>query len=384
VRDYGRERLRVVVVTAFPEDSERPHGGVEAVSVNLVEWLSRLDDLEVHVVTSDPGRTAACCSTWRNATIHRLPRLGSHVLSGAVGVDRRHVSAYVKSISPDLVHAHDFYGLMVKGIAIPRVFTIHGFIYGDTLVSGRRLAWVRALAWRRIETAGWADYPHIISISPYVRERLAGIATGVIHDIDNPIAERFFQIDRRERTGTIFSAAAICRRKNPLALVEAVARLAAAGLHVQLRLAGPVTEADYADRILARVREHGLERHVTFLGELDLEQVAAELSAASVFALVSLEENSPLGIEEAMAAGVPVVASNRCGMPYMVRDGESGFLVDPLDSADVAARLCESLGNDGLRIKMGARAREIARDRFHPERIALRTREVYRRAVRKH
>jgi glycosyltransferase involved in cell wall biosynthesis len=71
-------------------------------------------------------------------------------------------------------------------------------------------------------------------------------------------------------------------------------------------------------------------------------------------------------------------------MPYLVRDGESGFLVDPLDPTDIAARLCELLANDDLRVEMGARSREIARDRFHPERIALRTRAVYRRAVREH
>ena len=113
-----------------------------------------------------------------------------------------------------------------------------------------------------------------------------------------------------------------------------------------------------------------------------MERIREELSQASVFALVSLEENSPMGIEEAMAAGVPVVTSNRCGMPYMVRHGESGFLVDPNDPVDIAYRLESILGDDVLREAMGKRSKTIAEDRFHPRIVARRTREVYLEAAR--
>jgi glycosyltransferase involved in cell wall biosynthesis len=106
------------------------------------------------------------------------------------------------------------------------------------------------------------------------------------------------------------------------------------------------------------------------------------MAHAAVFTLVSLEENSPMGIEEAMAAGMPVVTSNRCGMPYMVRDGESGFLVDPNNPDDIANRLGQLLKDDELRRSMGAKGREIALDRFHPAKVAARTLEVYMRSVR--
>ncbi|GMV98475.1 MAG: hypothetical protein AMXMBFR83_28250 [Phycisphaerae bacterium] len=118
------------------------------------------------------------------------------------------------------------------------------------------------------------------------------------------------------------------------------------------------------------------------IGVIDYGAILAELSQASVFALVSLEENSPMSIEEAMAAGVPVVASNRCGMPYLVRDGESGFLVNPHDPEEIARQLEQILEDEDLRIRMGTKGRQIALDRFHPEPVARRTREVYRQAVR--
>jgi glycosyltransferase involved in cell wall biosynthesis len=288
---------------------------------------------------------------------------------------------YLGKIEPDIIHAHDTYGLMVKGIVVPRVFTIHGFIHGDLLVSGSRFAMVRSMIWRLVETAGWADQPHIISISPYVRERLGGIAKGVIHDIDNPITEPFFDIERKERKGTIFSAAAIAPRKNTLALVNAVAELATNGHDIELRLAGSIDNEGYVQLVRGHIRQMGLEKQVIILGRLDTKQVHKELSAAGVFALASLEENSPMAIEEAMAAGVPVVTSNRCGMPYMVRDGESGFLIDPNNPNDIANRLGQLLKDDELRRSMGAKGREIALDRFHPAKVAARTRKVYLRAI---
>lgn len=371
------KRMKIAIATHFPADPGVPHGGVEAVSVNLVRALAALADIELHVVTLDPAITQATQQIWEGATIHRLPRDTGSELLNAVGSGRRKISEFLGRLAPDLVHAHDTYGLMVKGLRIPRVFTIHGFIYGDTLVSGVKLPWLRSQVWRIIETSGWADQPHIISISPYVRERLAGIARGIIHDIDNPISEEFFNIPKQERADVVFSAAAICPRKNTLRLVEAVAKLAQEGRHVELRLAGSVTELEYGALVNQAVRDYCLEDKVIFLGQIGTGQVLKELSEAAVFALVSLEENSPMGIEEAMAASIPVVTSNRCGMPYMVQDGESGFLVDPNDSAAIARRVGQILGDNELRRAMGKKSRDIALDRFHPRLVAARTRAVY-------
>jgi glycosyltransferase involved in cell wall biosynthesis len=369
--------MKVAVATAFPADTTAPHGGVEAVSVNLVEALSAFDDLDLHVVTTDRQVRQPEERRWGRATIHRLPHSGARVLIDATGPGRRQLHAFLTRLAPAVVHSHDVFGLMVKGLPIPRVHTIHGFIHGDTLVSGERFAWLRSQLWRRIETSGWADQPHIISISPYVRERLTGIAKGMIHDVENPIAPRFFAIRRDERALTIFSAAVVCRRKNTLGLVNAFASVVRSGIDARLRLAGTVTEEEYGQAVRARVRELGLDSRVDWLGGLKVAAIERELAAASVFALVSREENAPLGIEEAMAAGVPVVTSNRCGMPYMVAHGETGFLVDPENAEDIARRLCELLADRHRRQTMGERAREIARARFHPSAVAARTRQVY-------
>ena len=369
--------MKIAIVTSFPKSPNAPRGGVESVCVNLLRGLAGYNDLELHVVTTDADRRAVSTTAWDDVMIHRLPRPGRRVLSDAIGPGRRLVTKYLLGLAPDVVHAHDVYGLMVRGLSLPRVLTIHGFIHADTRLAGGRLAWLRSQMWRWIETAGWAEQPHIVSISPYVRERLSGIAGGVIHDIDNPVAEAFFDIPRRERKGTIFCAATISHLKNTLGLIEAFARLTADGRAASLRLAGTAGDENYELRVRQRINALGLGNRVTLLGQIDAARVREELGSASVFALPSFQENSPMGIEEAMAAGVPVVASNRCGIPYLVRDGETGFLVDPNDTDDICERLTQLLEDDALRAAMGERSRRVAEDRFHPAAVARRTRQVY-------
>ena len=138
----------------------------------------------------------------------------------ATGAGRRLVSSYVSDLQPDLVHSHDTYGLMVQGLNLPRVFTVHGFIYGDTLLSGSRFARLRSWLWHRVETRGWADQPNIISISPYVRERVSRYSAANIRDIDNPVSAGFFEQLCAPEPGRIFSAAVISRRKNTVKLVS--------------------------------------------------------------------------------------------------------------------------------------------------------------------
>ncbi len=348
--------------------------------MNLCRALSTFRDMEIHVVTFVPG--AGDGFSPEGFTIHRLPAEPGFVLINAVGRWKRRIEGFLHDLSPDVVHAHDIYGLTVTGLQVPRVFTIHGFVHADTLVSGESFPRLRSRIWKYVETGGWARQPRIISISPYVRERLSGIARGVIHDIDNPISEEFFRVPRREQKGVIFSAAGISPRKNTLKLVEGFANMLNRGVEGELRLAGAIWEESYGERVRKRISELGLEKKVVLLGRVTMERVREELAQASVFALVSLEENSPMGIEEAMAAGVPVLTSNRCGMPYMVRHGDSGYLVDPNDPEDIAYRLEKILGDDTLRESMGKRSVEIALDRFHPQVVARRTREVYFEAAR--
>ncbi|MHC4560800.1 MAG: glycosyltransferase family 4 protein, partial [Planctomycetota bacterium] len=150
--------MKVAFVTSFPDDPGAPVGGVEAVSVNLVRALAEFDDLDIHVITTGKNYSTSRKDRWEKVDVHRLRWAGGSTLRNAIGPGRRQIRDFLEhEIKPDIIHAHDTYGLMVKGMAAPRVFTIHGFIHGDILVSGSRFAALRSWIWHRVETAGWAD-----------------------------------------------------------------------------------------------------------------------------------------------------------------------------------------------------------------------------------
>lgn len=86
-------------------------------------------------------------------------------------------------------------------------------------------------------------------------------------------------------------------------------------------------------------------------------------------------------IAQAMAVGKPVVASNVGGIPEMIQDGYTGFLVKSGDEEALGIRLVELMQSPDLCYRMGQNAREVAACRFAPAIIAKKTIEAYRRAI---
>ncbi|PKF61442.1 glycosyltransferase family 1 protein [Psychromonas sp. psych-6C06] len=368
---------KLAFVTQFPIDSDRPLGGVEAVSVNLVRSLSAYTDLQIDVLTLCPETSKQTTESWGKVKIHRLPKPNGSELLNAVTKSKVLIERYIKQLQPDLIHAHDTYGIMVQDIDITKAFTVHGFIYGDTLFSNGKFRWLRSKIWEKIEKGSWAKQPNIISISPYVRERVSPVSDAIVYDIDNPISDQFFNLTRDEIAGRIFTSAVICPRKNTLQLVKAVKLLVDDNIAVELRIAGSVGDEQYMQEMLDYIAHNNLDKHIKILGRISTTEVMKELMHSSIYALASLEENSPMGIEEAMAVGIPVVTSNRCGMPYMVKNGETGYLVNPFNEQDIANKCKRILVDGELKDAMAKKSTELARDLYHSESVARRTYAVY-------
>jgi glycosyltransferase involved in cell wall biosynthesis len=101
---------------------------------------------------------------------------------------------------------------------------------------------------------------------------------------------------------------------------------------------------------------------VFFLGRR--EDVPALLGAADVFALASLWEGNPLSLMEAMAAGLPVIATTVGGVPELVQHGWHGLLCPPGDIQTLTSALLEIAQDAAARRKMGFAARQRAHERF--------------------
>lgn len=120
-----------------------------------------------------------------------------------------------------------------------------------------------------------------------------------------------------------------------------------------------------------------LGKAVTFLGKVDAAGVRTLLRGAAALVVPSIYEGMPLVVLEAMEASVPVVASRVSGIPEVVEDGATGWLVVPEDPAALAAALAAVLGDPVEARRRGAAGRRLLAGRFRPLHAARR----WRRAV---
>lgn len=156
------------------------------------------------------------------------------------------------------------------------------------------------------------------------------------------------------RAPLLLTLARCAPQKAPAAMLDIFARLLPHQPDSHYLVAG--TEMTHADEMGAMVRAAGLEGRVHLLGVRT--DVAALLSAADVFLLPSRLEGFPNAVMEAMALGVPVVASDVGGIPDLVCHGEHGFLHSPDDTDDMAASVLRLLGDAPLRERLGAAGRQ--------------------------
>ena len=134
-------------------------------------------------------------------------------------------------------------------------------------------------------------------------------------------------------------------------------RLASDGVSFEWRVIGG---GPLLGELRAQVEEAGIADRVTFLGALSQDQVIDEYAEAAVFALtpVVLDDGDRDGIpnvlREAMAAGVPVVTTSISGIPELVHDGVTGWLVPPHDPVATAEALSVALTDDTTRKTIGS------------------------------
>jgi glycosyltransferase involved in cell wall biosynthesis len=153
----------------------------------------------------------------------------------------------------------------------------------------------------------------------------------------------------------VVSVARLDPQKNPLGLIAAFARALGGDSRRHLLMAGDGSLREAARTAAAH---HGLGDRVHFLGVRP--DVAEILSACDIFALASNWEGSPVSVMEAMAAGLPVIATAVGGVPELVVRGKTGLLAQAGDMEAIARALAELAGDSDLRRALGAAGRQLS------------------------
>jgi L-malate glycosyltransferase len=164
--------------------------------------------------------------------------------------------------------------------------------------------------------------------------------------------------------------------KRPADVVEIFVRVQAELPAAVLLMVGDGPERSKAEW---SARDNGIEEKVHFLGKQD--NIEELIGLSDLLLLPSENESFGLVALEAMACEVPVVASRVGGLPEVITDGVEGFLVEPQNVADMAARALYILADDSRRREMGARARETAQLRFCSTKIIPTYEAFYRKVL---
>lgn len=167
-------------------------------------------------------------------------------------------------------------------------------------------------------------------------------------------------------------------RKNLPLLLDVWARVAAEAPEARLLVAGG---GSMLEELRAQARRLGIGERVVFTGYVPEAEKADHFNLADIFFFPSAMEGFGLTVAEAMASGLPVVASNRGSIPELVEQGAGGFVCDPARREDFVARLLTLLRDGDLRARFGARNRERADRLYRWDRCVEATRRVYEDAV---
>ncbi len=374
------ERLRVALVTNYPADPARVAGGVQAVSARLVAELCTVPDLELHVIHchSDIVKSRV---VWDGAvTVHYLAQTRQRIIPNMVtGVAR--IAAELRRIAPDIVNAHGpSFAVAALQAGFRPIWTIHGVLAQEAgLYAGlfHRLSFALA---RWYERQALRQVDAITAVSPFVVEAYQGRsqASCAWHVIENPAPSDLFVLLRQPVAGRVLMPASLIPLKDPLTLVRAAADLRVRVPDLRVHLAGSWTDAAYVSQVQDEIARLRLEDTVSMLGALDDAALREEYSQAAVVVLPSRQEVAPMAVIEAMAGGIPVVASSVGGLPFLVDDGSTGRLVPPGEPAALARALAEVLTQPDTACRMGDAGRAVARRRFDPARIAAQYLALYR------
>jgi glycosyltransferase involved in cell wall biosynthesis len=320
-----------------------------------------------------------------NLFLETADRLGIrvHALVEAGRFDRAVMPA-LRSLAeerkPDLIQSHavkSHFLVRTAGLdrAAPWVAFHHGYTWPD----------FKARAYNQLDRWSLRAARRVLTVSqPFRRELIGrGVAAERIEVVHNAIDPQWGQ--RREAPEALRAKLGIAPdarvllivgrlslEKDHRTLLEAMRRLPGDAPAAHLVIVG---EGPERPRIEETVRKLGLAGSVTLTGQVPSAE--PYYGIADLCVLSSLSEGSPNALLEAMAAGVPVVATAVGGIPEMVSHGESALLIEPADCQAMTSAIARLLADGELARRLAERARQLIFERHTPQARTRRLVEIY-------
>jgi len=292
------------------------------------------------------------------------------------------LSRVLKQLRPEILHAHDPSGVAMAATAL----SIASPSPRPVLVASRRIEF--PIARNSFSTWKYSQVDLFLAISRAVRDRLIAdrIPSSKIEIVHEGVdVERLVSLPHGNLHAALFlpthspivaTIGALVAQKDHHTLVEAAAIVVKQVSDVRFVILG---EGDLRPHLEKQIKHLHLERHVFLAGfRADVLEL---LKDADVFALSSTHEGMCTSLLDAMAAEKAAVATAVGGVPEVVDDLQTGFLVPPREPAALAARIIQLLKDQALRRRMGRAGRERVQRLFTVERMVQETAAAYQTLV---
>jgi glycosyltransferase involved in cell wall biosynthesis len=341
---------------------------------NLIEFaaLAREFDVETTVATFVRGQESNLFIETARANGVRV-----HVLRERGLGDRavlKELADVVSRESPSVIQTHAVKSHFLARLAgLPKMAPWIAFHHGYTWPT------LRARVYNQLDRWSLRVAVKVLTVSIPFRDELAskGVARDHIEIVHNAIrpdwgsAKPAAGLNNAPDRKVILIVGRLSREKDHLTLLRAVERIRK--LHPHLLIVGEGPERVRIEQEIVRL---GLSEQVTLTGH----QPSAEAyyGIANLAVLSSLSEGSPNALLEAMAAGVPVVATSVGGIPEIVRHGESALLVPPGDRDALAAAMAKLLTDPSLARQLTDRARMLILVKHSPQARVQHLVDIYR------
>ncbi len=290
------------------------------------------------------------------------------------------LSRVLKQLMPQIIHAHDPHGVAMAATAL----SIASPSPPPVLVASRRIEF--RIAQNSFSKWKYGRVDCFVAISDAVRDRLVadGIPrqkTTVVHEgvdveriVHLPTANVHAAFYLPTHAPIVGNIGALVPQKAQHHLIDAAAIVVRAVPDSRFVICG---DGELRPALEEQIKRKHLERHVFLAGFRP--DVLELLKGFDVFALSSLHEGLCTSLVDAMAASKAAVATRVGGVPEVVVDGETGFLVAPRDHEALADRIIMLLKDDARRARMGEAALKRARERFTMDRMVEGTLATYER-----
>jgi len=300
--------------------------------------------------------------------------------------DLRPVGQLVKIVRREgyqLLHAHTPRTALIAGLValitrVPLVYHVHSPASRDSTHRWRNR--INAFIERISLIMASALIPVSHSLGAHVQG--LGFSDRKVSVVPNGVPCRQPRDERPAgaRVWTLGTVALFRPRKGIEVLLEALAILKAQGVPVRLRAVGGFETPEYEREIRELATRLGVADAVQWTGFT--RDVDGELARMDLFVLPSLfGEGLPMVILEAMAAGVPVVATRVEGVPEAIRDGQDGLIAEPGDPRSLARAITRVVRGEADWSEMRASALRRHADRFSDRSMAAGVADVYRRVL---